>query len=409
MNTTDKCRICGNGISSFMTFGNMPIANGFLKRDQFDDEYFFEMMPSFCESCFAFQLIGQPDAKLMFNENYPFFSSLSKYMQQHFKKFADDLINSYLEDKENSFVIELGSNDGIMLKHFKNSGISHLGIEPSSNVAQIALDNGINTISEFFNESLADQILAEKGNANIVYAANVMCHIPDLNSVFAGIAKLLGNKGVLVFEDPYLGDMLEKVSYDQIYDEHVYIFSALSVSSICARHGLELIDVQPQITHGGSMRYFIAPIGSKKISSNVNKILKDEEFKGFKQISKYNQFKLDCEKSRDDLVSLLTKINLENKRVIGYGATSKSTTILNYSNIRSNLIESISDTTPLKQHKYSPGVHIPIIPYEDFVKEPPDYALLFAWNHSQEIFDKEKEFEMNGGKWIRFVPKVEIL
>ena len=408
MNSSNTCRVCGNEISPFMSFGKMPIANGFLNEIDFKNEYFFEMKPSFCENCFAFQLIDQPDAPMMFNENYPFFSSLSKHMQVHFKNFADQLISNFLRTKEDSFVIELGSNDGIMLKHFKNSGIPHLGIEPSKNVADVAKKEGINTISEFFNENLADHILEKHGKANIIFAANVMCHIPDLNSVFAGIEKLLTEDGILAFEDPYLGDMLEKVSYDQIYDEHIYIFSASSVSSLCERHDLELIDVIPQPTHGGSMRYFITHKGSHKISKNVHQILENEEKNGFKDPTTYIRFKNNCEQSKKDLVSLLEKIKSEKKRVVGYGATSKSTTILNYSGIGNDLIEFISDTTPLKQNKYSPGAHIPVRSYEEFKKNPPDYALLFAWNHSNEIFEKEKDFEKNGGKWIRFVPKVEI-
>ena len=409
MNSANNCRICGNAIKPFMNFGKMPIANGFLKEHEFDREYFFEMKPSFCEKCYAFQLIDQPDAPMMFNENYPFFSSLSKYMQIHFKEFATLLMEKFLNDKKNSFVIELGSNDGIMLRHFKNAGIKHLGIEPSINVAEISKKAGINTVSQFFDENLADGILSEYGHANIIYAANVMCHIPDLNSVFAGISKLLGKDGILVFEDPYLGEMLDKVSYDQIYDEHVYIFSASSISSLCKRHGLELFDLAAQITHGGSMRYFIAPKGSHEKSPNVLAILEKEEIKGFKDPNKYLDFKSNCEQSKSELVSLLRKIKSENKRVVGYGATSKSTTILNYSDIGSDLIEFISDTTPLKQNKYSPGMHIPVKPYEEFQKNPPEFALLFAWNHSAEIFEKEKDFEKNGGKWIRFVPSVEVI
>ena len=313
MNTAKNCRICGNEISPFMTFGQMPIANGFLKEHEFSKEYFFEMKPSFCKNCFAFQLIDQPDASMMFNENYPFFSSLSKHMQLHFEKFAESLIDNFIKDKSNSFVIELGSNDGIMLKHFKNRGIKHLGVEPSSNVAEISANEGINTISEFFDEDLADKILDEYGNANIIYAANVMCHIPDLNSVFRGISKLLGSNGVLVFEDPYLGEMLKKVSYDQIYDEHVYIFSASSVSSLCERHGLELIDAKSQKTHGGSMRYFIAPKGSHKITKDITDLIEDENNKGFKSESIYLSFKRDCENSKKDLIAkeISKAVNIE--------------------------------------------------------------------------------------------------
>lgn len=390
MNTAENCRVCGSSIEQFMTFGQMPIANGFLLEDQFKDEYFFEMKPSFCEKCFAFQLIDQPDANQMFNENYPFYSSLSKHMKIHFEKFAKHLIEKFINDKRNSFVIELGSNDGIMLKHFKNVGIPHLGVEPSGNVAEVSKNEGINTISEFFNENLAKNILSEYGNADIVYAANVMCHIPDLNSVFSGISKILKPKGVLVFEDPYLGDMLTKVSYDQIYDEHVYIFSASSVASICEMHNLEIIDLVAQPTHGGSMRYYIAPKGSYKPASNVDITFKDETQKGFKNIKTYLMFKENCQKSKRELVALLEKVRDKNKRVVGYGATSKSTTILNFCKINNNMINCIFDTTKDKIGKFTPGTHIPILNYNKFKGSHYKYVFLFAWNHRKEIMKKEK-------------------
>jgi len=404
-----SCRVCNNAIKPFMTFGPMPIANGFLKKEQFTDEYFFEMEVVFCENCGTFQLVKQPEAKRMFHENYAFFSSLSKHMQLHFKAYAELVMERVFTGREDPFAVELGSNDGIMLRHFKEAGYRHLGIEPSENVANVARSQGIQTISEFFNLELAERLVTEHGHADAVICANVMCHIPDINSVAAGMAKLLKNDGVLMFEDPYLGDMIAKTSYDQIYDEHVFIFSATSVAWTFAQHGMELIDVLPQVTHGGSMRYVLAHKGSHPISSNVADLLEKEHIQGLHQAKTYEQFKRNCETSREALFSLLEQLHNDGKRVVGYGATSKSTTILNYCSIRPEHIEFISDTTPIKQGKFSPGAHIPVKPYEDFKKNPPDYALLFAWNHATEIFENEGEFQSGGGKWITFVPKVGVI
>jgi len=392
-----------------MSFGQMPIANGFLKQEEFADEYFFEMEVAFCERCGTFQLVEQPDAKRMFHENYAFFSSLSKHMQTHFKAYAELVIERVFTGRADPFVVELGSNDGIMLRHFKDAGYRHLGIEPSENVADVARSQGIQTLSEFFNLELAERLVAEHGHADAVICANVMCHIPDINGVAAGMARLLKSDGVLMFEDPYLGDMIAKTSYDQIYDEHVFIFSATSVAWAFGQHGLELIDVLPQVTHGGSMRYVLAPKGSHAVSPNVAALLEKERSQGLHQAKTYEQFKRNCETSREALVGLLENLSSEGKRVVGYGATSKSTTVLNYCGIRPEHIEFISDTTPIKQGKFSPGVHIPVKPYEDFKQNPPDYALLFAWNHSAEIFEKEGAFRAGGGKWITFVPEVGIL
>ena len=404
-----NCRVCSSEIKPFMTFGKMPIANGFLTSDQIPSEYFFELAPSFCSECGMVQLIDQPAAEKMFHENYAFFSSTSKYMQTHFKAFADYVITSRLSDKKDPFVVELGSNDGIMLRNFKNAGIRHLGIEPSENVADVAREQGIETLSEFFNLELAKRLVKNNGHADAVLSANVMCHIPDINLIAEGIAHLLKDDGVLIFEDPYLGDVVSKTSYDQIYDEHVFIFSATSVSTAFGRHGLELIDVLPQITHGGSMRYVLAPKGSHTISLNVKDILDKECTMGLDKKETYERFKKNCEKSKEDLLELLQQLRKDGKRVVGYGATSKSTTVMNYCGIGPQHIEFISDTTPIKQGKLTPGVHIPVKAYDEFKDNYPDYALLFAWNHAKEIFENEDAFRQQGGKWIMFVPKVEIV
>ena len=403
-----NCRICSSKIESFMSFGQMPIANGFLTADQIATEYFFNLAPAFCGRCGMFQIIEQPAPEKMFHGEYAFYSSTSRYMQIHFKSFADMVMQGVLAGRKNPFIVELGSNDGIMLRHFKDAAIRHLGIEPSTNVADLARRQGIATLSEFFDRELADRIVAEHGQADAVLSANVMCHIPDLLSVGAGIQRLLKPDGVLMFEDPYLGDMIAKTSYDQIYDEHVFMFSATSISWAFGQHGLELIDVMPQITHGGSMRYVLAPKGSHQVSPNVQQQLAKELAQGLTKPETYNRFRSNCETSRDALIQMLESLRVEGKRVVGYGATSKSTTVTNYCGIGPQHIEFISDTTPIKQGKLSPGVHIPVKPYEAFSNNLPEYALLFAWNHASEIREKEQAFKAKGSKWIVYVPKVEV-
>ena len=403
------CRVCNSKLEAFMSFGKMPIANGFLTTDQIASEYFFELAPAFCGHCGMFQLIEQPAPEKMFHENYAFFSSTSRHMQTHFKEFAELIMSRVFPGRDDPFVVELGSNDGIMLRHFKDAGYRHLGIEPSENVAAVARAQGIQTLSEFFNMELAKRLVAEHGHADAVVSANVMCHIPDINAVAAGIAYLLKPDGVLMFEDPYLGDMIAKTAYDQIYDEHVFIFSATSVAWAFGQHGLELIDVMPQTTHGGSMRYVLAPKGSHPVSPNVASLLEKESAQGLHRDETYDQFRHNCEASRKALLDLLETLCRDGRRVVGYGATSKSTTVTNYCSIGPEHIEFISDTTPIKQGKLTPGSHIPVKPYEAFVQNPPDYALLFAWNHAKEIFEKEQAFKAGGGKWITFVPKVGII
>jgi methylation protein EvaC len=403
-----NCRICAAPIAPFMSFGQMPIANGFLLPEQFEDEYFFELAPAFCNACSMVQIIEQPDPEVMFHENYAFFSRTSRYMQEHFARFAEQVRQAFMSESADPFVVELGSNDGIMLQNFADKDIRHLGVEPSSNVAEIARGHGVNTICEFFDEALAERLIAGHGHADAVLSANVMCHIPDLNSVAAGIARLLKPTGVLVFEDPYLGDVIEKTSYDQIYDEHVFVFSATSVSDAFARHGLELINVEPQITHGGSMRYTLAPKGSRPVASAVGDCLAHEGSLGLGMAATYERFRENCEASRDGLLVLLNQLRDQGARVVGYGATSKSTTVMNYCGIGPEHIEFISDTTPTKQGKFTPGSHIAVKSYDAFIADYPSHALLFAWNHKAEIMAKEDGFRDAGGKWIEFIPKVQI-
>jgi methylation protein EvaC len=403
-----KCLICNSAINPFISYGQMPIANGFLTKEKFNNEYFFHMQVAHCTNCSMVQLIETPERQLMFNENYAFFSGTSQAMKTHFLDFANDVKNRFLP-KNDAFVVEIGSNDGIMLQNFKEWGIKHLGIEPSANVAQVAKNKGINTIVEFFDEKLAEKIVSENGQADAFIAANVMCHLPYFHSIVAGISKLVKKSGIVVFEEPYVGDVIEKTSYDQIYDEHTFLFSVSSINYIFKAHGMEVIDVVHQETHGGSMRYIIGHKGVRNLSNEAIKQIEKEKELALNSAETYLNFKNNCENSKADLKKLLVELKNQGKRVAGYGATSKSTTILNYSDIGPDLIEYICDNTPIKQGKFSPGKHIPIVPIESFKSSYPDYLVLFAYNHAKEIMEKEKDFTDKGGKWILYVPNIHVI
>ncbi|MBK9018647.1 MAG: class I SAM-dependent methyltransferase [Sulfuritalea sp.] len=406
---TTLCRIAGTPLTKVVDFGRQPLGNGFLEPHQFSGEYFFPMEVGFSEDSMMFQLIEQPDPEKMFHDHYAFYSSTSNYMARHFKEFADQVLRSGYLVKDDPFIVELGCNDGIMLKNFASQNLRHLGIEPSLNVAREANKHGVRTCSEFFTEQLAESIVAEHGQADAFLAANVMCHIPDISGVVRGIKKLLKPTGVVMFEDPYLGEVVAKTSYDQIYDEHVFLFSALSIRYLFALHEMELIDVQPQTTHGGSMRYVLAHRGAYPVGDSVVRLVAGEQEQGLDRLATFESFRVSVEESRTKLVSLLRDLKARGKKVAGYGATSKSTTILNYCGIGPDLIAYISDTTPIKQGKCTPGMHIPVVPYQTFKEDPPDYAVLFAWNHAEEIMAKERDFMAAGGKWIVHVPEVRVL
>ena len=403
-----KCLICNTEIKPFANFGKMPIANGFLSKSQFKDEPFFDLEVGFCPYCYMVQLTKLIEREKMFNEHYAYYSSISIRMANHFKEFAFEVMNKNLSG-EKPFVVEIGCNDGIMLQHFAQKGFHHLGIEPSANVASVAQKKGINVIVTFFEEETAKEIVRDHGKADVILGANVMCHIPYLHSVIKGIRYLLRPEGLLIFEDPYLGDIIEKTSYDQIYDEHAFYFSLLSLSTLFNQHDLEIIDVSYQNVHGGSMRYTVAHKDAYPIQSSVIVQRQKERELGLEKYETYKKFYQNICHSRDELMSLLRDLKSKGKRIVGYGATSKSTTVTNFCGITPNLVEFISDTTPTKQGKYSPGVHIPIKPYEEFKSHSPDYALLFAWNHGEEIIEKEKTFRESGGKFILYVPTVNVI
>jgi len=393
-----KCKITGKKIDPFMSFGKMPIANGFLNKDKFNDEFFFEMEVGFSEDLSLFQLNDHPKPKMMFNKNYPFFTGSSQQMKLHFKNYAD-WIKKYHPGKIKN-IIEIGSNDGTFLKNFNSDEYNTLGFEPSGNVAERASNDSVNTINEFFNKnSVRDQKEFIK-NTDLICAANVICHVPNLNDLIQSVDLMLNKKGIFVFEEPYLGSMFEKISYDQIYDEHIFIFSVTSVNKIFILFDMELIDVLPQTTHGGSMRYVIGRKNSHKINSNVNKLLEKEKIENLDNISSCKKFKESCEISKIKTRKNLLKFKRNNYKIAGYAATSKSTTILNYCNIGNKIIDYICDTTPEKIGKFSPGTHIPIVDMSHFKKFIPDIAYLFAWNHKDEIFKKEKNFK---GKWFSHV------
>ena len=403
-----KCLICDSEYSSFVDFGVMPIANAFATKEQIKNEYTFPMKVGFCGNCNMVQLVEQPDREKMFHENYAFFSSTSNYMKEHFKLFANSV--SELQDlNENSFVVEVGCNDGILLENFVIDNIPCLGVEPSENVAQVAMEKGIEVITQFFDRPLAEHILQSHQKADAILSANVMCHIPYIHSIYDGVKTLLKEDGVFIFEDPYLGEIIEKTSFDQIYDEHVFLFSALSVNYLANMHDLELVNVEPQITHGGSMRYTIAHKGIKTVSQNVIKLIDQEKKLGLDKKQSYLSFTDNVNKIKNDLINLLTKLKNDGKKVVAYGATSKSTTVTNYFGITPDLVECIYDTTPIKQNKLSPGAHIPVLPYDQFRESDPDYVLLFAWNHATEIMKKESDYMGHDRHWITYIPNVKVI
>nr|CBH32106.1 putative C-methyltransferase [Streptomyces albaduncus] len=410
MSDLPNCRICGGALREFLDLGEQPMGNAFVTPGRQDDEagaFRFRLTVAVCEVCTMVQLTDYVRHDRMFHAAYPYRSSQSSVMSAHFENLA----RRFLQDELNGtdpFIVELGSNDGIMLRTVAKAGVRHLGVEPCGDVAEVGRANGVRVVSEFFDEDLAARIRAADGTADVVFAANTFSHIDFLDSILRGVKNLLAPGGVFVFEDPYFGDIVQRASFDQIYDEHIFFFTARSVQDMAARHGLELVDVELLPVHGGELRCTLAHTGARPVSPAVPRLLRQEEEQGLTETATLTRFADGVRELGETLVTRLRELRDQGKRVVGYGATAKSTTLLNYCGIGPDLVSFVCDSTAEKQGRLTPGTHIPVRSSEAFADPYPDYALLLAWNHKDEILDKESAFREAGGRWIHYVPDVHI-
>jgi methylation protein EvaC len=392
--------MCGGQVEEFLDLGPQPISQAFRTPEDTTQEFFYHLRTGMCTTCTLVQLVEEVPRHMMFREDYPFASSGSRYMTDYFAEVAGELVASTIPDP---FIVEIGSNDGVMLRCLEQAGIRHLGFEPSTGVAKVAQDEGVRVLTEFFEETSARVVAATEGQADVIYAANTICHIPYLDSVFRGLDALLAPHGVFMFEDPYLGDVIDKTAFDQIYDEHFYLFSARSVSEIARRFGFELVDVRHRPVHGGEVRYTLARTGTREPSDAVHALIAEEQKT---TLATLTGFADKTAAIRDALVAELSELRRQGKTVVGYGATAKSATLLNYCRIGPDLVPYICDSTVTKQGLVTPGTRIPIRPPAAFTDPYPDYALLLAWNHAEEIRVKELDFRRQGGRWLTYVPDV---
>lgn len=391
----------------FLSLGRQPLANGFLANiTEAKDEFFYDMNVVYDNETHLVSLENFVRPELMFNEHYAYHGSMSQTMQDHFKELAAK-INKEINP---SLVLEIGSNDGVFIKNFTKK--QAIAVEPCSNFAAITNKLGYETYDEFWSMKLAKQIELEyHSKVDFIFAANCMCHIPDIEDAFKAVAHLLDEtKGVFCFEDPSLLEMLIRGSYDQIYDEHAHIFSITALNKLLKNVGLEIFDVEQLSVHGGSNRIWTQPItGKYLIKPTVEAALLFEKVSGLTNFSTYVNFAKRVQNSGTELFSMLREIKKTGKKVICYGAASKTTTIFNYCNIGPDLIEYMVDTTPSKVGKLSPGKHIPIVHPKDGFDTSVKFAFLGAWNFAAEICDKEKLWLAQGGKFITHVPNVRIL
>ena len=386
----------------FLNLGKQPIANGFLHKEDFDNEFLFELKAVYDEDTKLVSLKEFVAPELMFNENYAYHASMSETMKIHFKELAKNLQREFNPVN----VLEIGSNDGIFIRHFNPD--TTIAVEPCKNFADMTEDMEYKTYDKFWTNDLSKLIRQDYGTMDLIYSANCICHIHDLDDTFTAVKNLLSDDGIFVFEDPSLIRMMERGSYDQLYDEHAHIFSVTALQNLLKRNGLEIFRVDNLNVHGGSNRIYVKSIHNRyqDIELSVEDNLSKENEFGLNDFKTYQIFSDRVQKSKDDLVSMLKTLKNQGKKVIAYGAASKVTTVFNYCGIDKSLIEYITDTTPSKIGKYQPGTHIPIISPEDGFDESVDVAYLGAWNFKTEIMNKETNYLSRGGKFITHVPQV---
>ena len=404
-----KCRNCSSKIIEFFSLGQMPPINSFLKKEEILHEKKYNLSVGFCPRCYLVQLIDIIPPEDLF-KNYIYFSSTSKYFLEHCKKVADDLTKK-LDLGPESLVLEIASNDGAQLQYFKELGIPVLGVDPAKNIAKVANQKGIRTIAEFFSYNFAKKLREEQNiQADLIFGANVLAHVPEIIDFIKGVKEVLEPKGTAVFEFPYIKSLMEN-KFDIIYHEHVFYYSLMALTNLFERADLEIYDVEMTPMQGGSLMLFASHPGVSPINENVKNLVANEIESGFDKLETYQKISENVLRLKDDIIGLLKKIKSEGKRVAAYSAPAKGNILLNYFGINKNYLNFIVDKSEAKQDLYTPGTHLLVYPLEKIYEEKPDYLLVLCWNISDEVINMPElqEYKKQGGKFIIPVPKIKIV
>jgi hypothetical protein len=404
-----ECRSCASTqLDLVIDLGNQPLANNLLRRDDLErEEPQFPLGVQACRNCWLVQLTHLVPPVNLFTD-YLYFSSFSDAMLRH----ARNAVLHYISAEglhADSFVVEIASNDGYLLRNFVEAGIPCLGVEPAANVAAVALQRGVPTEVAFFGEAFAEDLVARRGKADLILGNNVFAHAPEINDFVAGLAKLLSSDGLVVLEFPWLCELIDRLEFDTIYHEHVFYFSLHSLIPLFRRHGLEIEAVERLAIHGGSLRIYARHLQKASPDGSVEVLVELEDKKGVRSRRYYEKFATRVNAAMEALGNFLKEKSREGAKLAVYGASAKGSTLLNFLNPDRSMLHFVADRSTHKQGLYSPGLHLPIVDTEMLLKKQPDYALLLSWNFADEIFHQQKEYRERGGKFIIPIPELRVV
>ena len=406
-----NCRFCNEALTKiFADLGISPLSNAFLKKEMLGDlEKKYPLCAYVCDNCFLVQLSEFEKPENIFGD-YAYFSSYSSTWIQHAEDYVSMMMEKFNFDKK-SLVVEIASNDGYLLQFFKKKNIPILGIEPAVNVAKVAKEKGIPTITKFFSVNTANELKEEGKLADLIVGNNVLAHVPDLNDFVKGLKILLKPTGIITLEFPHILQLIQKNQFDTIYHEHFSYFSLVTVRKIFSFHGLEIFDVEEIPTHGGSLRIYVKHTEYEKILINekIDILLEKERQYGLENISTYTNFIKNVEEVKKGLQEFFNSAKNAEKKIVCYGAAAKGNTLLNYCEIGNNFIDYAVDQNPHKQGLFLPGTHIPIKNPSEIQKTKPDYIVIIPWNLKDEIMEQMKYIRNWGGKFMIPIPEVKII
>lgn len=404
-----NCRHCGITLNNnFVDLGFAPPSNAYLtEADLNKPEKYFPLKVKVCSHCWLVQTEDYTQADELFNSNYAYFSSTSISWLEHAKQYSEQMIER-LSLHQRSFVVEIASNDGYLLKNFVDFSIPCLGIEPTDSTAAVAEALGISVVRQFFGKRLAEQLVTDGQQADLIVGNNVYAHVPDINDFTAGLRKLLKPNGTITLEFPHLQSLIEHNQFDTIYHEHFSYLSLTAVSKIFAKQRLRVYDVEQLSTHGGSLRIFgCHQQAEHAVTEKVALVKESEDIFGLTNLSTYKDFQNSAERVKNDLLDFLIQQKRDGKRVAAYGAAAKGNTLLNYAGVKQDLIEFVCDAARAKQNQFMPGSHIPILSPEILNTTQPDYLLVLPWNIFDEVHSLFRS-KLPKCKFVVAVPQLKI-